>query len=314
MGGSVEVVTAMHVRAVYHVLAYFDLGRDATNCLHPTYTRAMDQLRPRSSDSPAWSFGRFHARYRKAGGAGVLGILPPAFRDEARFLEVARSLATTGGAPEFVPPLLRRAIAPLADPAGSKLVQLLLDVVDAEKTAFLDNHFRSTAPPGAGMQSFLTERVSPLVDVLYGDIPQTIVVFVAEALPNTSFAVSPARGVHHIALPPPLHQALFHVLFALVKQRSDRVIRHHIPAELKADRTNPIAAQMRLDAAMTTTFHLLLRKRPAEIPLFREWAFDQFRTGTRSPDAAVEALHPMILLPEDAVPAIRTLLGDELEP
>jgi len=313
MKSTVTVVSAAHVRAYYHVLAHFDLGADPAGCLNAAWTRAADSLRPPSRMSPARSFGHFHARYRKAGGRAALGLLPIVARDETLCESALKSLIDLEGPPPQITPLARRAIAPLADGAGSKLVELLTSVIATERNTYLDAYFRANPPIGAGMESYLSDRVLKLVTVLFGSAPQQIVVFPAEALSTRSFSVNPTSGTHHIAVSPVLHNAFYQVLFALVQHRTNRIMRHHIPAELKANPASPITRQMRFDAAMTATFHLLLRRRSAEVEPFKVWARDQFRLSARSPDAAIEALHAMVLLPDEAVPDIRTLLGDTIE-
>lgn len=313
-GCRITVVNAPHVRAFYHVLAYFDLGRAPLGHHNPGYTKAIDShRRPATAESPARRFGRWHARYRASAGHAALPLLPVAFIKEERYQKVVQSLAGQKPPPPDVPPLVKRAIAPLADRGGARLVAATHDIIDAERRSFLDSVYRAQPAALDGVGNYLTERLPELCEVLFGAATQHVVVLPVEALATRSWALATAQGKHHIAVPAKLKDCFFHVLTALVRQRTSRMIRHYIPDVVRKDKAHPMNAQFRMDAALTTTYQLLLRKRPSDIEAFSDWALGQFRFTARRPQAAVEALKPMALLPEDAIPAVRALLGDELE-
>ncbi len=310
---SIRIQSPAHVRAWYHVLAHFDLGDDPMNCVNASWIKRALPYR-RGAEPLGRAFGRFHAAYRKTPGRHALAPLATALPDESVYDAALDSLAANGPPPAGVTPLVRRLLARLADDAGARLVGLMRDLVRAERDAFIDTWFRSLAAPGAGLDSFLRQRLAPLVPVLYAEADQTLIVLPVEALDRRAYHVTPARGVHHVALPATLHDAFFHALYGMVRHRTDRLIRPYVPASVKADPSHPMNVQVRVDCGLTTTFHLLLRKMPEEAEPFRTWARDQFAFGLRQPEAAVEALHPMNLLPEEAIPAVRTLLGDQLTP
>lgn len=306
----IDVRSAAHVRAWYHLLAHFDLGADPMSCVNPAWVRLTAEQRPSSTVTPGRAFGRFHACYRKAAGRRALFALGTAFADEALFTKAANALAASKPAPSDVPPQVKRVVAPLADVAGAKLLGLTLELVAAERKGFLDAWFQRLAAPAPGLGSFLNARLAPLVPVLYGDADQRLVVFPVEALATRSYHVTPARGIHHVALPATLHNAFFHALYAMVRNRTDRLIRPFIPDAIRAAPDHPMNEQIRADCALTTSYHLLMRRAPDEAAPFRSWARVQFSFGQRQPQAAVEALHPMTLLPSEAVAAVRALLGD----
>ena len=163
------------------------------------------------------------------------------------------------------------------------------------------------------MQGFLDQHLLPLLDVLYPDMPQEICVFLCESLSGHARSIQPRRRNHHIAVfsQPNLQHAFFHVLLEITRRRSDRVIRHYFPPNVAADPQGLLANQMRFDAAITASYHLLLRYDQSQIDAFAGWARTQFHHTPRKPEAAVAALHDFYLVPEDAEDAMQTLVGDK---
>ena len=315
MSISIEVISAPHVRAHYHTLAYLELPGSA-GCHNPGYVRQMAPHRPASVAPPTRDFGRLHSRFRKADGAEAIGYLPVPFRDPTVYSAVIQGLIGGAPPPTELTPLCKRAIAPLADAAGAPLVSIIEEAVERERTGWLDAFYRRETTGiyrSQGLDSYLAERLGPLLDPVYGETMPRLVVMPCEALSSRSFAVVASTGVHHLAVPAALRPAYFHALVALVKHRTDRLIRHYIPVEIKGQRDHPMHRQMRMDAAFTTAFHLLMRRRTADTEPFQEWAKTQYAHTARQPNAAVEALHSMKLIPATAVEAMRRLVGDTLD-
>lgn len=316
---TIRVVLRDHVRAHYHVLSHFDLGRDPVNCACPTYTELIAASRPSRVTSPARALGVFHRHFRSASGRHVLAVLPLAVDDDEEYRALLDSLATQAPPPATLPPLIKRAIAPLADKAGARLVRTLRDLLAAERRGYLDSYYRRQDTIGEAqanaLGNYLSERIVPLLPVLYGDAPQTVTVYLSEPLIGRSRAIVPARRKHHIATSdgPHWRDMLFQVLLAVVQHRTNRLIKHYLPENVAANPTGLVAHLMRFDAAMTTTYHLLLRRSGDLAEDFKDWASGQFKNTGRPPLAAVEALHPMVLLPEEAITAVRALLGDEVD-
>ena len=315
MSISIEVISAPHVRAHYHTLAYLELPGSA-GCYNPGYVRQMAPHRPDSVAPPTRDFGRLHSRFRKADGADAVGYLPLPFRDEAVHSAVIQGLIDGAPPPPGLTPLAKRAIAPLADTAGARLVSMIEEVVGRERTGWLDAFYRRETRGmyrAQGLGSYLSERLGPLLEPVYGEIMPRLVVMPCEALMSRSFSIVASTGVHHLAAPVALKPAYFHALVALVKHRTDRLIRHYLPVEIKGQRDHPMHRQMRMDAAFTTVFQLLMRRRTADEEPFKEWATTQYAQTARQPRAAVEALHSMKLIPATAVEAMQRLVGDTLE-
>ena len=212
--------------------------------------------------------------------------------------------------------MARRVLKPLAGEPGVELVTLMQSLVSSERTAFLDAYYneQTVAMNNAisGAAGFIKKHLPPLLNTLFPETPQTITVYLCAALAGHARSVQPERHTHHVATfsQPNIQHAFFHTLTEVARRKSDRVIRHYFPAEAANDSDGVIANQIRFDAAMTTSYHLLLRQDPGQIEAFRAWALTQFRSTPRKPEAAVAALHEFFLVPEDAEDAMRTLVGD----
>lgn len=309
---TIEVVRTSHVVAHYHLLAHFDLGREPASVFNPVYVGRAAARRPRTAAPLSKQYGRFHSAYRSATGRQVVGALPLAAKSAAEYAQILDSLEA-GEAPSSIPMPLRRFLAPLADASGRRLIRLLRELVADEGAAFWDAVWLSgvsvCGDEGQGLDSYLREHVLPFASRLYGDLPQSVIVFPAEAVGARWWSLVPDVGEHRVVVSPVLRTAFFQVLLALIKVRTDRLIRPFLPEDARLRPDHPLGMQMRSDAAMTVAHHLIQRYRPDRIAEFRAWALRQFENTQRLPSAAIEALQPMALIPEDAIPAITALLS-----
>ncbi len=308
---SLEIATPAHVAAHYHLLAHYDLGREPANAHNPVYLQRVDARRDKAAWSASRQLGRLHAVYRAAAGRHVLGVLPLAADDPAAWERLLASLVH-GEADASHPALLRRVLAPLADRPGRALVALWGELLAAEAAAFWEAHWLAGAPllgdDASGMESYLRLHLVPLLAAFFGGVPQRVRLFPVEAVGVRSFSLQRDVGEHRIAVSPVLKTAFFQVLVALVRVRTDRLIRPFLPPDIRQRPEHPLNQQMRLDAALTVAHHHLQRHRPERLPELRAWALRQFETSPRQPQAALEALAPMALIPEDARPAVQALL------
>lgn len=308
----VTVTSPPHVRAHFHLLAHFDLRGDPAGCYNPGYVRAISAARPASTPSPLQDFGRFHSCFRRARVQDALPLLPVPFESETAYHAVLDSLMGRADPPRDLHSGVRRLLGELANPAGRALVELFNGLVMRERQAFLNGHYRRSTPPGEGVASYLKRRLLPLVDALFGGAAQHVQVFLCEPLVTHAFAFSPEVGRHHIAAPAPPRLAFMHALLALVRKKTDPLVRKNLPVGFPTSPRDGRNRQLRIDVAITTTYHLLMRHAKDELTAFAEFAGIQFRRSGHLPAAAIEALHPMALIPPSAIPAIRQLLGDEL--
>ncbi len=308
---SLEVAPTAHAAAHYHLLAHFDLGREPANAFNPVYVQRVEARRDKGAKSASRQLGRLHSVYRAAAGRHVLGMLPLAADDAAAWDRLLDSLYT-GEANANDPPLLRRALAPLAERGGRELLALWRELLAAEARAFWDAHWLSgvslSGDDGSGLQSYLQLHLVPLLTAFFGGVPQRVRLVPTEALGARPFSLVRDVGEHRIAVSPVLKTAFFQVLLAMVKVRTDRMIRPFLPAEIRQRPEHPMNQQMRVDAAITVAHHHLQRHRPERLPELRAWALRQFETTQRQPQAALEALAPMALIPQEAHGAVQALL------
>ena len=309
-GSRLTVATVEHISAHYHLLAHFDLGRDPVNAFNAFYVGRVQARRGKASPPPTRHFGRFHTAFRASAGRVALTTLPLCATTAPDYLAILDSLEQ-GAPPADLTPGLRRALSPLADDRGRVLVRLLRELLIDEGSAFWTAHWLSGASlsgdEATGMESYLNEHLVPLVRSLYGALPQVIRVFPSEAVGARSWSLVPDVGEHRVVVAPVLKTAYFQVLLALVRNRTDRLIRPFLPEDLKRPE-HVLGLQMRNDAALTVVHHLLSRQRSERMHEFRAWALRQFENTQRLPAAALEALQPMALVPPEAHAAIEALL------
>lgn len=312
---SLDVAVPAHAAAHYHLLALFDLGREPSNAYNPTYAQRVEARRDKAAWNAARQLGRLHAVYRAAPGRHVLGVLPLAADDAASWERVCASLMSGEPDPEH-PPLLRRALAPLADRQGRALLTLWRELLASEAAAFWEAHWLSGASLSgddpAGMASYLGEHLVPLIAAFFGGVPQRVRLVPTEAIGARTYSLQRDLGEHRIAVSPVLKTAFYQVLIALVRARTDRLIRPFLPEDIRQRTEHPLNQQMRVDAALTVAHHHLQRHRPERLPELRAWALRQFENTPRQPQAAVEALGPMALIPAEAHPAVMALLDGKV--
>ncbi|MBT9556375.1 MAG: hypothetical protein IV100_10115 [Myxococcales bacterium] len=188
--------------------------------------------------------------------------MPIAAETPAGFVAIAEGLLNDTAPPDL-PSGTRRALAPLSDAAGKKLVRVLMGLMEGEAREFFDAHWLSgvtvLGDDASGMDSYLGEHLVPLISPIFAGVPQHLALFPAEAIGARCWSLQPDVGVHHVAVSPVLKTAYYQVLLALTKTRTDRLLRPFIPEPLKARPNDPIAQQMRIDAAMTALFHFISR-------------------------------------------------------
>ncbi|MBT9556379.1 MAG: hypothetical protein IV100_10135 [Myxococcales bacterium] len=312
-----RIVSARHVAEYVHLLAHFDLGKEPANVFNPHYVQRARARRagptvPPAMMSPTRHYGAFHRAYRAATGRATLPLLPIAAETPAGFVAIAEGLLNDTAPPDL-PSGTRRALAPLSDAAGKKLVRVLMGLMEGEAREFFDAHWLSgvtvLGDDASGMDSYLGEHLVPLISPIFAGVPQHLALFPAEAIGARCWSLQPDVGVHHVAVSPVLKTAYYQVLLALMKARTDRLLRPFIPEPLKARPDDPIAQQMRTDAAMTALYHFMQRFRGERVDELRAWILRQFENTQRLPTAALEALQPMALVPEEARPAVQAMLS-----
>ncbi|HIA03030.1 MAG TPA: hypothetical protein EYN66_14175 [Myxococcales bacterium] len=314
----IRVIRQPYVAAWYHLLSAFNLSTDPKNCFNPNYHDRLNKIRPESTEALSRYFGDFHALYRSANGRRVIHWLPLISENKGYTHSLLTGLSELEAPPADLPALSRRAVAPIADSDGAALLQWITRCIAEERACFWDLHFADREAAlntlSGEFAGYLSKHMPRLVNALYGDISQEIVVFVAEALGRKSRSVQPDQRVHHVALMPQgqFEQSMFHILLALIRRKSDKVIRHHFPEGVQNTDDDPAAEQMRFDAAMTATHQLLLRHGQEHIAAFKEWAQLEYQNTPRHPVAAVAALDDLMLIPDDAGEAILNLVtGNE---
>ena len=305
---TIEVTYAAHVAAFYHVLTYFDLAGDPWNTHHAAYAKSCDAARAEGVPSPARSLGAFHARYRAAKGRSALHMLPLVCRGSTAMDEAVAALVAGAAAPAYLSPLSKRAMAPLADAAGVALVTLTMELVASERAALAT---RLGSPPSDGLGPHLDQNLLPLLPIVCSEA-QTITVFPCEALVGRARSLLISQRQLHVAVAsaPSLRHAFFHVLLEVVRHRTDRILRPFLPDAARTSPDHPRGVQMRQDAALTAVYHLFVRKRSDLVEPFSQWALTQVRDSARQPKAVVAALFPWVLVPDEAQPAIRALIGE----
>lgn len=311
----IQVLRRPHIAAWYHLLSGFDLNGDPGNCFNQVYHNALDKQRPASSAPIAGSFGEFHGLYRSVPGRATIHYLPLISQDHKYAMNVLEGLSRMEDPPTDLPPLTRRALAPISNASGAALLQWLMTRIENERQLFWNAHF-GRRELGlntliAEFSGYLAKHLTPLVNALYGALPQNVVVFVAESLSRRARSLQTDPHQHHVVLMPQgrFEHSMFQVLLALMRQKSDRVIRHHFPEGIQDSDDDPAARQMRFDAAMTGVHQLLLRYGPQHTVSFKDWALLEYQNTPRHPAAAVAGLDDLMLIPEDAVPAILNLVG-----
>jgi len=210
----------------------------------------------------------------------------------------------------------KRAIAPLATAPGSRLVRTLAKTLESEMTwclGALEQQGQTVfGDDGAGLRSYLENELLPLAYHMFGDAPQSIIVYPAEAVGRRSWSTLVDRTEHRIVTAPNLKTSYLQAFVGLCRHRTDRLIRPFLPAHVRDDSNHPLNRQMRHDAALTVGFHILQHHRPMHLETYVEWAIRQFADTSRRAEAAVAALRPMELIPEDARDAVRRLIGGKM--
>ena len=312
MATRLTVSIAPHVQRHYHVLACLDVGTDPASVFNPAYRDRVLQLRPSDAPRPDSELGRFHRHFRQCASRFVLPFLPLVSTSVMEHQDVIDSVSQRRSPAQHLSTWSRRIIGPLATDAGARLVATLARIQSSEIEVCLRALEQSGTSvfgdTGAGLSSYLNEELLPLCATLFGNTAQTITIFPSEAVGRRSWSVLTDRTCHRIVVAPNLRTAYLQALVGLCRHRTDRLIRPFLPVHLKQDRNHPLNRQIRLDAAYTVAYHILQRYRSAHLDMFIEWVSRQFEDTSRRSDAAVAALRPMELIPEDARAAVEHLI------
>jgi hypothetical protein len=206
----------------------------------------------------------------------------------------------------------KRALAPLANKHGARLIGTLCEIQKSELNwclAELEQQGKSVfGDEPSGLESYLTQELLPLSDKLFGKTPQRITVCPAEPVGWRSWSVLVERTQHRIVTAPSLKTAYLQAFVGLCRHRTDRLIRPFLPEHIRSDLNHPLNRQMRQDAAFTVAFHILQRHRSDHLDTYTEWVTRQFADTSRLPEAAVASLRPMELIPADARAAVEHLI------